>query len=78
MRAPVRAFGSNVVHMADLPDQATVRMSHIGAEFDAVPLPAVMLCGAVLKRKYGYEVAVKMLPEVKVTCKPCKYRAGRW
>ena len=74
-RFPVRAFASGAVHLADVPPELLTPAAHCGSPFTAVPLPAVMLCGATLHPRYGYTVAVRMLPDARVTCRPCR-RSG--
>lgn len=78
MRIKVRAFASDKVHVADVPAEQLVPMMHAGHTFTAVPLPAAMLCRAVLRKRYGYVVAVRMADDAKLNCKPCRILAGEW
>lgn len=78
MRIKVRAFASDRIHIADVPDEQLIAMEHAGSPFTAVPLPAAMLCRAVLRKRYGYQVAVKMLDDAESNCRACKVAAGEW
>lgn len=69
----MRAFASDAVHLADVPDDFVIpRMLHAGHEFNGVPLPAAMLCGAVLRKKFNYTVAVRMNDDAKINCRACR------
>lgn len=78
MRIKVRAFASDRIHAAEVPDNLLVEMLHVGHTFTAVPLPAAMLCRAVLRKRYGYVVAVKMADDAKLNCPACKVATGEW